>query len=139
MPALNFKKQFAPKILSGAKRHTIRETRKVPIKMGDTLYLYTGQRTKNAQLLMMTECVEVQNIKLFYLGNPVERRVQIGNFILSREAKEALAKADGFESFNAFWNFFFEDNPERKNNGFEGQLIKWSCTNCEENNSGIAL
>lgn len=139
MPALNFKAKWIPLILSGAKRQTIRETRKVPIKMGDTLYLYTGQRTKTSTLLLTTECVEVKKIELYIVCCPTERRVKIGNFILSREAKEQLAKDDGFNSFNEFWDFFFHDDPEREMNGFEGQLIKWSCTNCKDTNSGLEL
>ena len=57
MPALNFQKQFVPLIESGEKRQTIRSQRKQPIKVGDLLYLYTGQRTKNCRKLAESICL----------------------------------------------------------------------------------
>ena len=45
--ALNFKQQFIPPILSGAKRQTIRAIgRRRHAIPGETLQLYTGMRTK---------------------------------------------------------------------------------------------
>jgi hypothetical protein len=44
MPALDFQARFAPLVESGEKRQTIRKRRKRPIGVGQTLYLWTGQR-----------------------------------------------------------------------------------------------
>lgn len=45
MPALNFNPQFADLVRTGQKCQTYRSPRKKPIKPGDTLHLFTGQRT----------------------------------------------------------------------------------------------
>ncbi len=47
MTLLNFKKDFVTLILGRSKPHTIRQERKHPIKVGDTLQLYYGLRTKS--------------------------------------------------------------------------------------------
>ena len=59
MAALNFQKQFAPDVESGIKLQTIRAKRKNPIKEGETLYLYTGMRTKKCRKLGEVKCYSV--------------------------------------------------------------------------------
>ena len=53
MPALNFQRRFVSKIESGEKRGTIREKRKIPFKVGDPLYLYTGMRTSKCESIIL--------------------------------------------------------------------------------------
>ena len=48
MALLNFKKQFVEPIRDGRKHHTIRAARKIPVKVGEKLYLYCGCRQKGA-------------------------------------------------------------------------------------------
>jgi len=74
MPALNFQKQFAAAVESGEKRQTIRALRKNPIKAGDWLYLYTGQRTKWCRPLIVQRSVEV--IRRFIKGRPLKHVVE---------------------------------------------------------------
>lgn len=63
MPLYNFKKQFAPYIKDGSKPHTIRAIRKHPAKPGDTLFLYTGLRTKYVEkLIEPPTCTAVKTI-----------------------------------------------------------------------------
>lgn len=59
MPALNFKKRFEPMIESGDKRQTIRAKRKDcrDPKEGQTLYLYTGMRSKGCRKLGEAPCL----------------------------------------------------------------------------------
>jgi len=72
MPALNFKSRFAPAVelglanplAPGAKRCTIRATRKRPICPGDRLSLYTGMRTKACRKLGEAECRTVDRLTL---------------------------------------------------------------------------
>jgi len=66
MPALNFKKQFIEKILSGEKKQTIRAMRKRPFKVGDRLYLYTWMRTRWCRKLGEAVCTKVEHIKIYY-------------------------------------------------------------------------
>jgi hypothetical protein len=51
MGLYNFQARFAPAILSGSKRQTIRARRVREDKPGDTLYLYTGLRQPGAKKL----------------------------------------------------------------------------------------
>jgi hypothetical protein len=50
MVAFNFQPDFAPLIVAGTKRQTIRQTARA--KPGDRLQLYTGQRTKACRKLI---------------------------------------------------------------------------------------
>ena len=63
MPLLGFKEQFAEKILDGTKKHTMRNPRKIPIQAGDTLYMYTGLRTKDCKHICNKTCVRVAKIQ----------------------------------------------------------------------------
>lgn len=66
MPALNFKAQFAPLVESGAKRRTIRAFRKDKRdpKQGDTLYLYTGLRTKYAKPITISNKIDAVTMEI---------------------------------------------------------------------------
>lgn len=48
---LGFKQRFVEPILTGSKIHTLRLRRKKPPKLGETLYMYTGLRTNNSELI----------------------------------------------------------------------------------------
>ena len=119
MPALNFMKEMAPKVESGEKTHTIRARRKNPISPGDTLYLYTGMRHKSCRLLKKTHCQYTCEIKI------TESFVKIDGQSLSRESIKNMAIADGFDSVEAFRDYF------RKAHGFpfSGDIIYWPKNN----------
>ncbi len=115
MPALNFKSQFAAAVESGAKQQTIRASRKHPIKVGDTLHLFTGMRTKACRKLRVATCTAVRSIKID------EARVWIDGRWLSLDEIKQLAAQDGFSDCIVFVDFF------RATHGlpFYGALIKW--------------
>ena len=74
MPAYNFQKQFAPLVESGQKRQTIRAIgKRRHARPGESLQLYTGQRTKACRKLISPdpECVSVQAVYMFKI---IERR-----------------------------------------------------------------
>ena len=126
MPALNFKKQFAPDVESGKKRQTIRAYRKDgrDPKPGDQLYHYTGMRTKACRHLCNAVCESVTPIRLEAekIGPYIDHyQVIKGRVYLSPTSANALAKADGFETAEDFFKFF------EKTHGlpFNGLLIKW--------------
>ncbi|KAF0093464.1 MAG: hypothetical protein E1N59_2865 [Puniceicoccaceae bacterium 5H] len=143
MPALNFSKQFADLVESGAKGQTIRETRKQPIKPGDTLYLYTGQRTKSCRKLMDAVCTSVKPITLRWgqklhtapIYNCGEKtnlvyqfrnaEVDVDGQRLTDAAVEQLARADGFTSEVSFLSWFCGEMEPKPRKAFRGHLIKW--------------
>ena len=60
MTAFNFQPQFVPLIKSGEKRSTIRQTKRC--KVGDSMQLYTGQRTRTCKKIMDVECIGTAKI-----------------------------------------------------------------------------
>ena len=125
MGLYNFKKQFVPFILSGEKRHTIRATRTNPDKPGNTLYLYTGLRTKNTKLIKVAECVKIENIDIFKTrdkaGDTIYK-VWIDENELSPSECEQLARRDGFSCFHEMMKFWTEPKNRLP---FAGQVVHW--------------
>lgn len=129
MPALSFKKQFAKPILTGRKKQTIRRFRKYPIMLGQTLYLYTGLRTKYVNKLKEVRCTGTYKIKItgksitIYDFNLCSRKPVV---LKGEHALNAFAKRDGFKNFSdmkAFW--IAEHGKEGSPFPFYGTLITW--------------
>lgn len=126
MPALNFLKQFAPLVELGlsqpdhpeAKRQSIRARRKDgrDPRPGQTLFLYTGQRTLYCRKLGEDECKSTEPIAIENWHNVV-----VGIKSLDLDEEKMLARADGFPTAEDFFSFF------EKKHGFPfyGLLIKW--------------
>lgn len=123
MPALSFS-VFKDKILSGAKRQTIRSVRKHPIKEGDVLYMYWKQRSpKEKEKLGESKCLKTSDIEIY----KDEVFVKDSNSPIGyQEIKDPFelklfAIADGFDNWDEMRNFF------DKTHGlpFTGVLIKW--------------
>ncbi|MDR3798000.1 MAG: ASCH domain-containing protein [Terracidiphilus sp.] len=116
MALYNFQKRFAPPILSGEKRHTIRADRKdgrLP-KPGELLHLYTGLRQKGAQLLMRVRCTRVEEITIYS-----NCRIAIAGVVLDLAEQELLARRDGFLGFPDMMVFWNGRRP------FHGHIIHW--------------
>ena len=137
MPALNFKQRFVEPIRLRRKRHTIRAERKIPIKVGDDLYLYCGMRHPGAFRILpdAVPCTQVQGIVIRFCGRcdgtgevahssthyescPVFDIIVDGNR-LAKDECERLAFADGFESFAEMMSFWEGRLP------FKGNIIHW--------------
>ncbi|MCP3941069.1 MAG: hypothetical protein GY710_06255 [Desulfobacteraceae bacterium] len=118
MPALNFKKEFAAVVKMGKKNQTIRALRKDGRnpKPGQTLFLYTGMRTKSCLKLKEVECKSVEQIYIHEDFN-----ISLASKDLSYTESLGLVKKDGFKNIGDFMEFF------RKTHGlpFNGLLIKW--------------
>lgn len=118
---LNFKRQFAPAVLAGDKRMTIRATRKdrkVP-EVGDVLALYCGLRTRDTQLLMKTPATCVWRIRMDFQ----ERMVVVDGTRLDSGALRLLASNDGFQSVDVFFDFF---HANAEGPLFEGFAAHWN-------------
>jgi len=123
MPAFNFKEQFAPDVESGKKRGTIRAFRndgKPHAKVGDTLMLYTGMRTKACRKLRDATCTKITPVHIAEWGGFLCLFLD-GVLILD---DHEFAKDDGFETSKQFYEFF------EKTHGlpFYGSLFEWDPT-----------
>ena len=126
MPAFNFSAQFADAVDYGDKRQTIRAPRKdgrAHAKVGDTLALYTGMRTKSCRLLLRARCTRIDQVRIeatcMYLNGQV-----LFSAILDRDGPltdNEFARADGFEGFTDMANWFRETHGLP----FTGILICW--------------
>ncbi|MCG6536089.1 MAG: ASCH domain-containing protein [Syntrophales bacterium LBB04] len=117
MPALNFKKQFAPDVESGKKRCSIRAKRKDGRNphVGDRLYLYTGQRTKSCRKLGEFNCEAVTEIVIDTTG------INLAGEWVNNQLMMNIVRADGFDSWAAFRAFFAKEQGLP----FWGLLIEW--------------
>lgn len=100
MVAFNFKAQFAPLVESGVKVQTIRATARA--KPGDSLQLYTGQRTKACRKLITPDpvCIVVDYVgirpKYLTLGNAAKHNGDADDF----------ARRDGFVDYDDMVKWF---------------------------------
>lgn len=132
MPALNFKTEWADAVELGArcangipatatagiaKRTTIRKPGRA--QPGETLHLFTGQRTKQCRKLGTTLCLAVTPIWF----SKDYRMIVLGGVILKPEQAERLARVDTAElwGYDQFAQFFRDTYPGVQ--AFE--LISW--------------
>lgn len=117
MPALNFKKQFAPLVESGQKRQTIRAKRRDGRNphIGDTLYLFCGLRTKSCRRLGQAVCLSVEEIHIDWTG------INVAGDWIAKGQEAAFARADGFSSLSNMYDYFNKEHTLP----FDGLLLKW--------------
>lgn len=125
MPALSFS-IAKDKIISGAKRQTIRSVRKNPIKEGDKLFLYWKQQSpKDCEKLGETTCTAITPIVIEDTGYLVfDHKDKVPEF----SGNDEFAIADGFKDWDDLVKYF------EKNYGlpFEGVLIQWDAINATD-------
>lgn len=122
MVAYSFKTFFAPKILDGTKRQTIRADRRRHARPGEEVQLYTGLRTKQCRLIARAKCENARLITLCFLYGGVIRIRQPTKWE-DAGCLHDFARADGFESWPAMVEFWREQHGAI--NEFEGVLITW--------------
>ncbi len=122
MIAINFKAKFADLVATGKKTQTIRRTNR--FKVGDTLQLYTGQRTKACRKLgeaLVTHICKVIISEDWIETSSSAETIDFGAED-TQEVLDNLAQDDGFKDFEEMKAFFvaqYGDLP------FEGYLIQW--------------
>lgn len=125
MPALNFKKQFVPKIQAQEKRSTIRAERKNPIKVGDVLQLYTGMRTKQCTLVGTAECSNITPVKIAddapYILMKLSGDIDYKWYRFVEDALKHFHTTDGFDTYDEMKTFF----RKQYQLPFTGNLIEW--------------
>lgn len=123
MPLLNFKKQFVPSIENGTKRQTVRAKRKKPIKVGDTLYLYTGLRTKQTKRIANAICTELWEIRINNASIVLCQESETERFmeLLTGKQLDDMAILDGFKDWQDMKQFWVDTHGLP----FTGNLIKF--------------
>jgi len=124
MPLIGFQPRFAALVESGKKTQTIRAPRKVPIRVGDRLYLWTGLRTKKARKLGEGIVESVERIEFSEDGTG--RILRTGSRRLWRRLRHApfahsIAVADGFENYADMLDWFEHTHGLP----FRGVLVRW--------------
>jgi hypothetical protein len=128
MPSLNFQTRFAEDVRKGFKRQSIRAPRKdgrAHAKVGDTLKLYTGQRTKDCRLLGEATVTRIAKVVVhefgIFLDGAMLPIVLISCWPWEMTHHE-FARLDGFADFAEMRDFF----EELHGLPFEGVVIFWS-------------
>ena len=121
MPAFNFKGQFVERIQDGSKGGTIRKHgKRRPVREGQTLFLYYGQRTKWCKKIMEAPCVEVWAIAISEYGIGMIRnhkRVKLDTITeLNR-----FAVSDGFPDWATMKRYWLMHDGLP----FEGFHVRW--------------
>lgn len=114
MPAFNFQPTFADLVESGQKTQTIRKT--LCGKVGDPVYLYTGQRTKQCRKLGEGVVVDVAPVEI--VSRPVIRVLMSSLDVLYMDS---FARNDGFANAGEMFNWF----SKQYGLPFEGWLYRW--------------
>lgn len=120
MPAFNFHQRFANDVECGRKQQTIRTTRRGEV--GDTAYLYTGQRTRKCRKLGEAPLVDVAPIEIGRNRNG-EPYVVIHFGGLSSTNADEFAMADGFTCAEQMVDWFERTHGNLPFNGF---LHRWT-------------
>ncbi|MGO7686224.1 hypothetical protein ACC696_16390 [Rhizobium ruizarguesonis] len=116
MVAFNFAAEFAGPVECREKRQTIRQTRRA--KVGDSIQLYTGQRTPECRKLTADDpvCTRVTYIAIRASG------ITLGNVEGLPRNRDEFARLDGFEDYAAMLHWF----QQRYGAGeFVGYLHQW--------------
>ena len=115
---LGFKKQFVKPILSGIKRHSIREDVHNRWQPGRIIHFATGVRTKDYNQFKMGICQSVQQIEIKYNESLIDTKIIIEGKKITLDQKQKLAWNDGFQNLAAFLLWFNKD--------FKGKIIQWT-------------
>lgn len=116
---IGFNKQSKDAILSGEKKHTIREDKHNRWKPGMKMHMATGVRTKEYNQFYQAVCLSTQEIEIIIKGDRVnDTIVKVDGHMLTGIEILHLIVFDGFNSIAEFLLFF--------QNGFKGKIIHWT-------------
>ena len=105
-------KCWKPKILSGEKRQTIiRMKGKRVYRVGDTLHLFTGMRTKHCERLGKSTCRRTYTIRRWSLLVWERLTARLRWRKLTKRELLDLARADGFDGIADFARWFASQPP----------------------------
>ncbi len=122
MVAYNFQARFSDAIRTGAKLHTIRRNgKRRHARVGESLQLYIGQRTRMATKLISPDpvCDGVHSVEIEVTAASIES-VRVGGVPV--ESIDEFARSDGFDDasdMHRFWVAFHGEGT------FFGSMIEW--------------
>lgn len=119
---LGFKERFVTPITSGRKDQTIRlerADRKRPT-VGETLYLYTGLRTKHCRRIGIATCSDVEGIEI--INDGMRLVICIGGDRTTDREALSIIKRDGFDTPLDF----FETFRKMHSLPFRGFVVRWT-------------
>lgn len=123
MLAYDFQPRFRQPILDDLKTSTIRRERnRGHAKIGDTLQLYTGMRTRACEMICEAECISSLTITLF-IGPESEPGFTLNHVLYTLNGDiDALVRSEGFASWIELQAFFvLKYGPH----DFTGRRIAW--------------
>ncbi len=109
---------FKTKILSGKKKHSLRQDKNNRWHAGMKIQHAHGVRTKQYDHFANGECKSTQIIRIIIHDNPKYGSVYIDGKTLSPFEIQQLSYNDGFDSVSDFFRWFFD--------GFEGKIIHFT-------------
>ena len=122
MVAYSFQKRFAPKIVDGSKRQTIRGQRNRHARPGEMLQLFTGMRTVHCQKIIPdVRCLGADPIRIEF--DPQGNIAAIEVCGAEVDDLDTFAVADGFEASFDMAGFWVMQHGLMRT--FRGVLITW--------------
>lgn len=126
---LGFKPQFQQPIITGTKIHTLRDKRKVTPKIGETLHMYTGLRTRKAKLIRKDlKLKAVQEVYILLTWDLYLKRHYVSELLIDgRDCTNALVEFfinDGFST--AYEYIAFVNPPKGKNCYIKKDIFHWT-------------
>ncbi|TKD17936.1 ASCH domain-containing protein [Rhodobacter capsulatus] len=122
MVAYSFQKRFAPKIIDGSKRQTIRSQRKRHARPGELLQLFTGMRTVHCKKIVPdVRCIGADPICIEFDTEGKIVSIEVDGSEVADV--DAFAVADGFEAAFDMAGFWVMSHGLMQR--FRGTLISW--------------
>ncbi len=114
---LGYKKRFIEPIQIGTKVFTMRNKRKITPKIGETLYMYSGLRTKHTVKISDKEKLQsIQEVRIY-----IEKKNNVHSVFIHVDGRPLLAneisefvKYDGFENETDFVDYWLTSSGVKK-------------------------
>lgn len=118
--------EHKPAVLAGTKIHSMREDLKNRWKVGMTIHMSTGARTKDYEQFSEEYCLGIQKVGL-YQGSVGILVLVDGRQLLETQILE-VARNDGFADIASWMRFFVPEIPEDPHNmnQWTGKIIHWT-------------
>jgi len=144
MVAYSFQPRFVEPIREGRKTHTLRDGRKRHARIGETVQLYQGMRTRECQKIGEGICDRIVSVRLTFAPRPMvqfwpvcELRpgayARVSEIDPKRRPADEFARSDGFEDFDDLARFWMHDRTSSLRFGdpeWDGFLIGWRSFRC---------